>query len=81
MKNTKQAKVHGSPSGVSGCSKTHRWIMAIIFVGFVVVGLRMTKLRLTTSNRERLKTSISLVIFNQPMELVTIEKVHVGGHR
>ena len=81
MKNTKQAKVHGWRLGEGGYRRTHRWIMAIMFAEYVVVGLRMTKLRSTISNRERQRTSIRLVIFNQPMELVTIERVHVGGHR
>lgn len=74
MNDTKRVKAHGLRSGAGGSESTHLWIMAIIFAGYAVVGLLRTKSRWTTSNRERQKTSISLVIFNQHMELVTIEK-------
>ena len=64
----------GLHSGIYGSETTHRWIMAIMLAGFVVVGLKQTKSRLTTSVRERLTTLFSLVIFNQHITLATITR-------
>ena len=81
MKDTKQAREHGSRSGKGGSETTRHWILAIICAGFVVIGLERVKSLSTTSNLERQKTSIILTIFNQPMEVATIERVRVGGNR
>lgn len=81
MKDTKQARGHGSRSGKDGSETTRHWILAIICVRFVVIGLERVKSLSTTSNLERQKTSIILTIFNQPMEVATIERVRVGGNR
>ena len=81
MKDTKQARGRGSRSGKGGSETTRHWIMAIICAGFVVIGLERVKSLSTTSGLERQKTSMIVTIFNQPMEVATIERVHVGGNR
>lgn len=64
-----------------GCFKIRRWIMAFIFVEFVVVGLLRTKCPSTTSSQGMHTTRFWLVIFNQPMGLVTIERAVKDGHQ
>lgn len=81
MRNTKLQRGRGWRSDVNGSVLTHRWIMAIIFAGFVVVGLLRTKSLLTISGRGQQKTYIDMVIFNRPMGLVTIEKEVNDGNQ
>lgn len=78
MKDTKQAREHGSRSGKGGSETTRHWIMAITCAGFVVIGLERVKSHLTTLSLERQRTSIRLVIFNQPMDLAIITKDREG---
>ena len=71
----------GSGSGATGYVTTPQWIMAVIFVGFVVVGFRLRKSRWTIPNQEMQRTCLQLIIFNQPMDIVTIEKAVKDGSR
>lgn len=61
-----------------GFKTTHQWITGIIFAGFVVVGLAVTKLRLTISNQEQHKILLTPIIFSLHMGGVTITRVVKG---
>lgn len=56
-------------------------LMAIIFAGFAVVGLLLRKSHWTTSSQEHTRTCLTLIIFNQPMDIVIIEKGHSAGRQ
>ena len=48
---------------------------------FVVVGFRVRKLLLTISNQEMQETRFQMIIFNQPMGLVTIRRGVKDGNQ
>lgn len=71
----------GSGSGATGYVTTPQWIMAVIFVGFVVIGFYTVKSRWTTSSHAHWRICLRLVIFNLPMDIVTIEKGVKDGNQ
>lgn len=71
MKTTIKVQI-GSGTEPTGYTITHRWIMAIIFAEFALVGFQQRKSRLTTSSLVQPVTCFSIVIFNQPMVTATI---------
>ena len=71
----------GLGSGDDGYWTTHRSTTTATSAEFVVVGYRLRKSLSTISNQEQLKTCFCIVIFNQPMVTVIIEKAVKGGHR
>jgi len=73
MKTTVKAQI-GSGTENTGYTITLRWIMAVTFAEFVVIGFRQRKSRLTTLNHVQPITCFSIVIFNQPMVTVTTLK-------
>lgn len=80
MKITEKVKI-GLGLGSIGYRTTYPWIMAIIFAGFVVVGLRKTRSRLTISSPEQPAICLTLLIFNQPIGYVILERGADVGHR
>ena len=64
----------GFDSGNTGLRTTHRSTTDATSVLFVVVGFRLRKSRWTISNQEMQRTCLQLTIFNQPMDIVIIER-------
>lgn len=71
----------GYDSGANGSGITHRSTMDTTSVESAGTGSQQKKSRLTISSREHGKTSLTLTIFNQHMDIVTIEKGRKGGNR
>lgn len=80
MRSIRTLKI-GLGSGDIGSGTIHLSTTGITFAEYVAIGFTQMRSRWTTSSPGRQTISLTLIIFNQPMAYVTIEKEAIDGRQ